>query len=608
MPEARPYIALMAALWKFLRELRRRRIFRTTGLYIVAAWVIVQVASLVFPAVDIAEAAIRFVWAAVILALPLVLVFAWFYDITPQGIVRTPAAGDEIDLDLRLRRNDYIILTALAAVAVAIVFQLGVEIQEMGDGKYAGPGQREAEAGSIAVLPLENISRDTDQQYFVDGMHEALIADLSRIKALKVISRTSSRRYAESEKPMHQIGRELGAANVIEGSVYRVGDEVRITIQLIDAASDRLQWSESYERRLENILELQSEVARSIAREVQVLLTREEESFFARVKTVDPEAYENYLKGRFHWYKFSEEDLALALEYFQTALEIDPDYALAYVGYADAVATPAHIGMLPASEVFPQSIELAEKALDLDPLLAEAHDLTARFRFVWDLDWHGAEQGFRESIRLKPSHPDAYIVYSQLLGVQQRWDEMLDMARTGRRLDPLNTWFRVEVGIRLAWMGRYEEALKELQAISLDQTGSQVLQSGLWEVNFALGNLPEALRAAVSYYEVSGRPALATLLREFDGDSEFTPAMQALAGKLVEKAADAYVSEVDIARAFAFAGDVEQTLHWLVSAWENRDSQLAYTAAEPVFELVWDDPQYRRLRQEMNLPAERKPD
>jgi len=595
----------MAVPWKFILELRRRRIFRSTGFYIVAAWLILQVASLVFPALDIAEAAIRYVWAGLILALPLVLVFAWLYDVTPRGIVRTPPTGDEIDLDLRLRRTDYIVLIALLAVAAAISYQLGGEISEMGSDAPARPELLELEAGSVAVLPLENISRDAEQQYFVDGMHEALIADLSRIKALRVISRTSSRRYEDTQKSLQEIGGELGAANIIEGSVYRVGDAVRITIQLIDTASDQLQWSSSYERKLENILALQSEVTRSIAQEIQVLLTSEEEAFFTRGEQVDPEAYENYLKGRFHWYKFSPQDLELALEYFQAALDEDPDYALAHVGYADALATPAHMGLMPASAVFPQAIEQVNRALELDPLLAEAHDLAARFKFVWDYDWKASEEGFRESIRLKPSHADAHIVYSQLLGIQQRWDEALDEAQTGFNLDPLNTWYPVALGMRLAWMGRHEEALAELLELAETAAQSPLVQNALWDVYFSLGEYGESLNAASRYYELIGKQELAGILDRFDGDTDYTEAMTALANALLEAAAETYVSEVDLARLYAFAGDAEQTLEWLELAYENHNSQLVYTAAEPVYALVWDHPRYEEIRRKLNLPPRR---
>jgi TolB-like protein len=323
-------------MWKLVLELRRRRIFRTAGFYIVGAWVFLQVSDLVFPALDISESAIRFVWLGVILVSPLALIFAWFYDVGSNGILRTPPADKAADTDLRLRRSDYLLLLALLAITVAIGYRISTEIGELKTAETAGYAPVELDDNSIVVLPLRNISEDDTQLYFVDGMHEALIADLSRIRALKVISRTSSLQYRDTEKSLSEIGRELGAAKVVEGSVYRVGDEVRITIQLIDTRSDKLNWSGSYERELVDILELQREVGGAIAAEIEVLLTTEEQAFLASPRQVDPEAYENYLKGRFHWYEFTPKDLELASQYFQAALDIDPGYALAYVGYADA--------------------------------------------------------------------------------------------------------------------------------------------------------------------------------------------------------------------------------------------------------------------------------
>ena len=415
----------------------------------------------------------------------------------------------------------------------------------------------EPDSDSIAVLPFENISQDSEQQYFVDGMHETLIADLSRVSALRVISRTSSRLYRDSQKPLKQIGMELGVANIIEGSVYRVGNDVRITIQLINASTDQLRWANSYERKLENILSLQSEVARSIASEVQVLLTPEEEAFFSSSKTVDPEAYEDYLKGRFHWYKFGPQDLELSLEYFQAALDKDPDYALAYVGYADALATTAHVWTEAGhSRFFPRAVELVNKALELDPQLAEAHDLAARIKFVWDHDWVGAETGFKESIRLKPSLPDVHIVYSQFLGINERWEESLLMARTGLRLDPFNNWFRVALGTRLAWVGRYDEALLEYRNLEKVQPTWPLIYRNLSELHFYRGERLESLAAMKKYFELSGQQNLAELLARFDGNSEYAAAMKALAAELLNAASETYISEFEIARVYAFAGEV----------------------------------------------------
>lgn len=591
----------MSAIWKLVLELRRRRIFRTAGFYIIGAWVFLQVADLVFPALDIAETAIRYIWLGVILASPLALIFAWFYDIGPRGVLRTAPADDAAASDLRLRRTDYFLLLTLLAIAIIIGYRVSTQIRGMTTEATATSAPLVLDKNSIAVLPLQNISEDSTQLYFVDGMHEALIADLSRISALKVISRTSSRQYQNTDKSLHEIGQELGAANVIEGSVYRVGDEVRITIQLIDTHSDKLQWSASYERQLVDILDLQREVAGAIAGEIRVLLTPEEQAFLSSSQPVDPRAYEDYLKGRFHWYKFTPEDLDLAAQYFQSALDKDPDYALAYVGYADALATQPHLGMAPPQEALPQAVELIEKALDLDENLAEAHDLAARIRFAWNHDWPGAEQGFRESIRLKPSQPDVHIVYSQFLGVTGRGEEAVTEARKAVALDPLNNWPHLALCSRLAWVGRHDEALEWCLQQTRDHPNTPLVYRRLAQIHHYRGEPDRSLAAMTRYLELSGQHERAEFLAAYDGGTQFAEAMQALAVKMTEEVSGSFVSSYEIARIFAFAGDRENTLFWLEQSLHGRDTQLVYAFAEPLFSLVWDEPRFVEIKRKINL-------
>ena len=591
----------MSAIWKLVLELRRRRIFRTAGFYIVGAWVLLQVSDLVFPALDISESAIRYVWLGVILASPLALVFAWFYDISPRGVLRTAPADDAADSDLRLRRTDYFLLFTLLAMAIVIGYRVSTEIRGMTAEATATSAPLVLDKNSIAVLPLQNISNDSAQLYFVDGMHEALIADLSRISALKVISRTSSLQYRDTEKSLHEIGKELGAAQVIEGSVYRVGDEVRISVQLIDTHTDKLSWSGSYERELVDILELQREVGSAIAAEIEALLTTEEQAFLDSPRRVDPEAYENYLKGRFHWYKFTAEDLELASQYFQAALDKDPEYALAYVGYADALATLAHIGQIPPTEAFPRASGLIGKALEIDDKLPEAHDLAARINFTWNHDWAGAEQGFRESIRLKPSQPDAHIVYSQFLGITGHMEQAVAEAQKAVALDPLNNWPRLALGSRLTWSGRYDEALESYLQLAADQPGWPAVYRSLSELHYYRGEFQDSLAAMAKQYELSGQPDLANFIAGYDGSSDFSAAMQALAGLLADTATESYVSDYEIARIFAFAGRKDYTLEWLERARENRDTQLVYSIAEPLFSLVWDEPRFVEIKRKINL-------
>ena len=592
----------MFNLRDWLRELRRRHVFRVAGMYIVAAWVGVQVASLVFPAVDIPEAALRYVWAGFLLAFLPVVVFAWLYDITPDGITRTPPADRDVKVDLRLRRTDYLILIVLLAAISAMAYQLSSQISDFESESNKMADLEKLEVHTIAVLPLENVAGDESQQFFVDGMHDALISMLSRVSALRVISRTSVRRFVDSDMSLLEIGQELHAANIIEGSVARQGNNVRISVRLIDTASEQLIWANIFDRQLEDVLRLQSELARTVAGEVKVFITAEESAYLADTESIVPEAYENYLKGRFHWYRFGEKDLELALEYFGKAIELDPSYALAYVGLADALATPAHIGLIPSAEVFPRAEELSAQALELDPLLAEAHDFSARIRFVWKFDWLGADRGFREAIRLNANHPDARIVYSQFLGIHQRWEESMDQVLAGLRLDPLNNWFRIEVGDRLAWLGKYEDALEEFLQVANDDPNWFMIYRYLWEIYFYRGELDQALEAAKKFYELSGQTIFHEALSEFNDGTAFSAAMHVLAGEMIAQSTKSYVSDFELARIFAFAGDRAGTLQWLERAAANRDTQLIYSAAQPIFSLVWNEPRYVRLRQNMNLP------
>lgn len=592
----------MVNLRDWLRELRRRHVFRVAGMYIVAAWVGVQVASLVFPAVDIPEAALRFVWVGFLLAFLPVMVFAWLYDITPDGIARTPPADQEAELDLRLRRADYAILMVLLAVISAMAFQLSSQIRDFESASKELADLELLDAHTIAVLPLENVAGDDAQQFLVDGMHDALISMLSQVSALRVISRTSARRFEDSDKSLLEIGQELHAANIIEGSVVRQGKSIRISVRLINAASEELIWANIYDRHFEDVLRLQSEVARTIAGEVNVVLTPEESAYLAGTARIVPAAYESYLKGRFHWYRFGEKDLELAQEYFNAAINLDPGYALAYVGLADALATPGHIGLLPSAEVFPRADALATKALELDPLLAEAHDFSARIRFVWNFDWLGADRGFREAIRLNANHPDARIVYSQFLGIHRRWEESMQQVHAGLKLDPLNNWFRIELGARLGWQGKYEEALEEFLQVASDDPNWFMIYRYLWEIHFYRGEMEKALEAAKKFYELSGQAYFREALSNFDGGTEYSAAMHALASAMITHSTKSYISDYELARIFAFAGDKASTLQWLESAEANRDTQLVYSAAQPVFSLVWTEPRYTRLRQKMNLP------
>jgi TolB-like protein len=551
-----------------------------------------QVVALAFQSLDIPDTALVWVWIVVFTGFPLAVIFAWRYDLTMKGIVRTaPEDGDGV-ADLALRGVDYAILATLAVIAIIAAATSLVEIGEI------ETAHTNFVPNSIAVLPLENLSGDPEQDYFVTGMHEALIAGLSRISGLKVISRTSTAQYGDTRKTMPEIGAELGVSKLIEGSVFRDGDQVRITVQLIDAQLDEHIWSESYERNLVNVLRLQSDVARAIVNQVKVQLTPYEDATLAESREIVPDAYEAYLKGRFHWYRFAEGDLELALEYFQRAIDIDPDYALAYVGFADALATPAHIGMMPTTQVFPAATRFANRALEIDPDLAEAHDLLARIHFAYDWDWDAAERGFNRSISLNSGYPDVHVVYSQFLGANNRWEEALQEARIGLELDPLNPWFRIELAHRLAGSGQLDEAATRVEAVIASQPDFFYSYDILWMIEHQRERFGEALAAASRYFELIGEPEIAAVLA--GTDANYVKLMHRAADLLENNPARPYVSNVDKARLRVHAGDYDRALDLLEEAFRRRESHLVYTIADPQYKPVREDERYQELRRKIS--------
>ena len=590
----------MGRLQKVVFELRRREVFRTAGVYVVGSWVILQVAALAFQSLEIPDSALIWVWIAIFVGFPLALVFAWRYDLTARGVVRTPEVEGDASADLSLRSIDYWILASLAAVAIFAVGKTFLEVSEIESTPAESAKRDILSPNSVAVLPLENLSGDVEQEYFVIGMQDALIAALTRISGLKVISRASTMQFRSSPKAASEIGAELGAGKLIEGSVLRAEDQVRITVNLIDAVEDEQIWSDSYQRSLRNILQLQGEVARDIAKKVSVQLTPEENRSLANSSEVDARAYELYLKGRFHWYRFEEGDLELALSYFEQAIEQDPDYALAYVGFADALATPAHIGMMPTQHVFPAAKGYVKRALELDPDLAEAHDFLARIHFSYDWNWDAADREFRNSIKLNSGYPDVHVVFSQFLAMTGRWEESLREARVGVSLDPLNPWFRMELAQRLGWLGRYEEALDELGTVIDSQPDFYLAYDVLWMLEHQKSRYEEARYAASRYFELIGESAVASILREPGVD--YTDAMKRAADALEASQARPYVSNVEHARMRIHANEPDRAIEYLEESRSQHETILVYTTVDPQFRPVWDDDRFQALRREMNLP------
>jgi TolB-like protein len=326
----------------------------------------VQVFSEIFPALDIPASAIRYIWLGALIGLPIAIVFGWLYDVTTAGIVRTAPANIGADVDLGLRKADYAILAALAVAASTVVVQLGGRVSNQGTMADV-PATEATVLPSIGVLPLENLSADPGQEYFANGLHDALIADLSRISGLRVTSKMSARAYANTTKPIETVCSELAISKVITGNLLRVEDNLTVNVELKDCDDDELLWSSAYSRKLSDVLIIQSEITRSVADAVEVALTRQETELLARTRTVNPAAYESYLRGMFHLEMITPKDMQLAEDLFTRALEFDRNSALAHWGLGRACRFQMQFGMGMPQERDPECRGHQFRALAIDP-------------------------------------------------------------------------------------------------------------------------------------------------------------------------------------------------------------------------------------------------
>jgi TolB-like protein/Flp pilus assembly protein TadD len=456
---------------------------------------------------------------------------------------------------------------------------------------------------SIAVLPLENLSGSPEQEYFADGMTEALITDLGKISALRVISRTSVMRYKGTKKPLPEIARELNVDGIIEGSVVRSGDRIRITANLLHAATDRHLWAESYERGLSEILALQSEVAQAIANAIKIKLTPQEQTRLARARSVNPEAHEAYLKGRYYWSMRTQGGLKESLEYFQEAIEKDPGYALAYAGLADSYLVLAVYAVMAPREGIPRAKAAGFKALEMDETLAEAHTSLGVARWSYDWDWVGAEQEFKRAIELNPGYAIARHWYAAYLSRMGRHNEAIAEIRRAQELDPLSLAVNASGAVVFICARRYDEAVAECRR-------TLELNAGYYPAHVFLGVAYEQQKLydeAISEYQKAvaldeGNPVCSGFLaRGYAAVGRRTEALKILSN-LRELSKRRYVSSYVIAQAYAAIGDFDQACVWLEKAYEERTFELSNLKVDPRFDCLRSDPRFQDLLRRMNFP------
>jgi TolB-like protein/DNA-binding winged helix-turn-helix (wHTH) protein/Tfp pilus assembly protein PilF len=455
---------------------------------------------------------------------------------------------------------------------------------------------------SIAVLPLENLSRDPEQEYFADGMTEALTTELAQISALKVISRTSVMQYKGTKKLLPQIAKELGVDAVVEGAVQRSGDKVEITVQLIHAPSDRHLLANSYERGLRDVLALEREIAHAIADEIKAKLTPPEKIRLANARSISSEAYEDYLQGHFF---LNERDLKRGIAYFQGAIQKDPNYALAYAGLANSYITLGQPwgGDMPPKEVLPQAKAAATRALEIDDSLGEAHLALARVIQLYDWEWPAVEKEYRRALELNPNDAMAHISYYEYLQEMGRNEEGLVQVRQALALDPLNARYAAELGFQFYTARQYDQAIRAFQKafeMNPDYIDAHVGLGWVYDENKMYREAIAELQKAVN---LSNRNELTVAsLGKVLGDSGKKQEARKLLEELEERSKHRYISPCLMALVQIGLGERDQALASLEQGYKNRDQWMLYLKVDPHMDDLRSDPRFQDLLRRMNFP------
>jgi serine/threonine protein kinase len=429
---------------------------------------------------------------------------------------------------------------------------------------------------SIAVLPFQDFSKNVEQEYFTDGMTDALITELSKISALRVISRTSVMQYKKDPKSLAQIAKELNVDAVVEGSVLREGDKVQITARLIKTMPEKLLWADEDERDLRDVLILQKEVAKAITSEIKIALTPSEEADLAITKIVNPEAFELYLQGRYLMSNSgTPASIQKSINYFLKALEIDSSYALAYAGFAEAYTLFGNYAMLPPNEALPNAKRYAIKALEIDETLVEAHTTLGYIKMIFDWDWTGAEGSIKRAIRLNPGYGYAYTLYAWYTAVMGRFEESIAHAKQALDLDPLSVGEKAFLGERLFEAGRYDEAVAQLKKAMNDDASFYYAH---WILGFVYEQKKMYVEAITEFkkaveYSEEWSTCIASLGHAYAISGKTNDAY-GLLNELKELSKNQYISSYDIATIYVGLSEFDEAMTWLEKAFEQRDGYL----------------------------------
>jgi TolB-like protein/Tfp pilus assembly protein PilF len=589
----------------FFSELKRRNVYKVAIAYAVVAWLLIQIATQVFPFFEIPNWAVRLVVLVLIAGFPVALVFSWAFEITPEGIVR------EIDVESGKSITHHTGKKVVAVTIVLAIIAAGLLAFRLFGPKLvvprhdASPARTEVATAipekSIAVLPFDSLSDDKSNAYFAEGVQDEILTRLAKVADLKVISRTSTQHLKSVPDNLPQIAKQLGVAHVLEGSVQKANDKIRVNVQLINALTDTHLWAETFDRKLTDIFAVESEIAKTITDTLQAKLSGSEQHAIAARPTENTEAHQLYLKGRFFWNKRTANDLKKSIEYFEQAIAADPNYALAYAGIADAyVWLPGYTAGTP-QDCYPKAKAAATKALQLDDTLAEAHTTLALAIWLYDFDASQAIREFQRAIELNPNYAIAHQQYgNNTLSALGRFDDAIVEGKRAVELDPLSLVINTDMGSDYYYARRYDEAIAELHKTLEMDPGFYIAHLVLGQVLDAKGARDAAIVECEKARALNDDPSVLGVLARAHGLSGNKMEAEKILDHLKKLSKERYVSAYSFALVYLGLGDKEEALRWLEQSYQDRaGSDIGFIRVDPLLDPLRGDPRFEALTEKI---------
>jgi TolB-like protein/Tfp pilus assembly protein PilF len=573
----------------FFAELKRRNVYKVAVAYAIVGWLLVQIATQVFPFLEIPNWIVRLVIALVVIGFPIALVIAWAFETTSEGIKRTEVA-DAMPSAAGQKKHTWIYVAIVGAVLSIGLFFLG---------RYgfrnANSSSSELPSKSIAVLPFDNLSEEKGNAYFAEGIQDEILTRLAKVADLKVISRTSTQHFKSAPDNLPQIAKQLGVMNILEGSVQKANDQVRVNVQLINALTDAHLWADTYDRKLTDIFAVESEIAKTIADTLQAKLSGAEKTAMSKQPTANPEAYELYLRGRFFWNKRTSADLRKAVDYFNQAIAKDSKYALAYAGLADAFAMYPDYGVEAPVDAYPRAKSAAMRALELDNTLGQPHAALGLVYANFEHDFAKSIGEFERAAHLDPNYATAHQWINTGLEPTGKFDRSIAETKHAIELDPLSLIINADLAYSYFNARRFDDALAQSQKTLEIDPNFHVARGYLGLALQFKGRLAEALPEFRTAAAPNDEPFSQALLGQALARAGMRDEARQILSRLEERARDHFVTGWSLAVISLALGDKEGALAALDLALQQHAPEIVLIKYDPLFDDLRGDPHFEAL-------------